>query len=176
MNTFFWILFFLNKSVLICVGGIANKQCCDSFRWIAKGLIYVHVSLLPQTPLPSRLPRDIEQSSLGCAAGPCWFSMLNTAVCPCPSEAPWLSLPPSFPLVTIRLLQSVEQSSLGWPAGPCWLSLLNTAVRNTFFKKLNEELLHWIRRKDCLFLGSISGKVRQLEIIARRKKLALIRV
>ena len=42
---------------------------------------------------------------------PCWFSVLNTAVCPCPSQAPWLSLPRSFPLGTIRLLQSIEQSS-----------------------------------------------------------------
>ena len=84
--------------------------------------------------------------------------------------------PPSFPLGTIRLLQSIEQSSLCWPAGPCWLSLLNTAVRNTFFKKFSKEFLHWIRRRDSLLLGSISGKVRQLELIPRRKKLALIRV
>ena len=38
--------------------------------------------------------------------------MLNTAVCPCPSQTPWLSLPPSLPLGTIRLLQGIEQSSL----------------------------------------------------------------
>ena len=59
---------------------------------------------------------------------PCWFSVLNTAVCPCPSQTPWLSLPPSFPLVTIRLIQRIEQSSLCWTAGPCWFPMLNTAV------------------------------------------------
>ena len=59
---------------------------------------------------------------------PCWFSVLNTAVCPCPSQIPWLSLPPSFSLVTITLLQRIEQSSLCWTAGPCWFSVLNTAL------------------------------------------------
>ena len=58
---------------------------------------HIHKSILPQTPLSSRLPRDIELSSLCWTAGPCWFSMLNPAVCPCPSQIPWLSLPPSFP-------------------------------------------------------------------------------
>ena len=42
----------------------------------------------PQTPLPSRLPHDIEQNCLCWTAGPCGFSMLNTAVCPCPSQTP----------------------------------------------------------------------------------------
>ena len=90
--------------------------------------IHIHVSILPQTALPSWLPHNIEQTSLCCPAGPCGFSMLNTAVCPCPSQTPCLSLPPSFPLVTIRLLQSTEQSFLGCPAGPCWFSMLNTAA------------------------------------------------
>ena len=32
--------------------------------------IHIHVSILPQTPLPSKLPYDIEQSSLCCRVGP----------------------------------------------------------------------------------------------------------
>ena len=49
----------------------------------------------PVFPLGTiRLLQSFEQSSLGCPAGPCWFSMLNTAVCPRPSQTPWLSLPP----------------------------------------------------------------------------------
>ena len=69
------------------------------FQVDRKGLsqTYMHIAMLPQTPLPSRLPPVLEQSSLCCPAGPCWFSMLNTAVCPCPSRTPWLSLPLSFP-------------------------------------------------------------------------------
>ena len=38
--------------------------------------IHIHVSILPQTPLPSRLPHNIEQSSLCCTVGPCWLSIL----------------------------------------------------------------------------------------------------
>ena len=69
----------------------------DSFDLLAvqgtlKSLLQYHnykvLSILLQTPLPSRLPHDIKQSSLCCPAGPCWFSMLNTAVCPCPSQNP----------------------------------------------------------------------------------------
>lgn len=41
--------------------------------------MHTHVSLVPQTPLPSRLPHSIEQSALYWAAGPCWFSTLNKA-------------------------------------------------------------------------------------------------
>ena len=43
----------------------------------------------PSFPLVTiRLLQRIEQSSLCCPAGPCWFSMLNTAVCPCPFQTP----------------------------------------------------------------------------------------
>ena len=33
--------------------------------------IHIHVSILPQTPLPSRLPHNIEQSSLCCTKATC---------------------------------------------------------------------------------------------------------
>ena len=36
--------------------------------------IHIHVSILLQTLLPSRLPHNIEQSSVCCTAGPSWFS------------------------------------------------------------------------------------------------------
>ena len=117
----------------------ADEQYCD-FRWT---VTHTHVSILPQTPLPSRLPHDTGQRSLSCPAGPCWFSMLNTAVCPCPSQTPWLSLPPFFALGTIRLLQSIEQSSLCWTAGPCWFSMVNTAVC-PWTSHGNELSQHWI--------------------------------
>ena len=50
--------------------------------------MYMDVSILPQTPLPSRLPHNTEQSSL------CWLYILNIAVCACPSQTPELFLPP----------------------------------------------------------------------------------
>ena len=43
--------------------------------------IYIHISIVPQTPLPSRLPHNIEQSSLCYIAGPCLLSILIIAVC-----------------------------------------------------------------------------------------------
>ena len=44
--------------------------------------MHAHVSTLPQSPLPSRLPHNLEQSSLYSTytVGPCWLSILNTAV------------------------------------------------------------------------------------------------
>ena len=43
--------------------------------------IYIHVSMILQTPLPSSLPHNTEQSSLCYAMGPYWLSVLNIAVC-----------------------------------------------------------------------------------------------
>ena len=43
--------------------------------------IHTHVSILPQTSFPSRLPRNIEQSPLCSTVGLCWLSLLNTAAC-----------------------------------------------------------------------------------------------
>ena len=45
--------------------------------------IHVHVSILPQSPLPSRLPHNIKQSSIRYTVGPCWLSILNIAACMC---------------------------------------------------------------------------------------------
>ena len=55
---------------------------------------HIHGST-PPAPHPSRLARDAEQSSLGSTAGPCWFSILKTAVRTRPSQSPYLSLPPT---------------------------------------------------------------------------------
>ena len=35
---------------------------------------------LPQTSLPTRLPHNVEQSSMCWTVGPCWVSVLNIAV------------------------------------------------------------------------------------------------
>ena len=52
--------------------------------------IHIHVSILPQTPLPYRLLHNSEQSSLCHTVSPSWLFVLNTAVCTGPS------LPPSL--------------------------------------------------------------------------------
>ena len=38
--------------------------------------IHMHVSILPHIPLPSRLPGNMEQSSLCYTVGPSWLSIL----------------------------------------------------------------------------------------------------
>ena len=59
--------------------------------------IHIQVSILPQTPLPSRLSPNTEQSSLSYTVGPCCLSILNVAVCTCPSQTPSLSFPSFSP-------------------------------------------------------------------------------
>ena len=75
-------IFFLEVQPINNVVTVSGEQQRDS-------IIHIHVSILPQIPLPSRLPHNTEQSSLCCTAGPCWLSILNTAVCPCPSQTPY---------------------------------------------------------------------------------------
>ena len=46
-------LFFSNFKVLILFWGIANQQCCGSFRWTAKGLSLTYTCIhSPPNPLP----------------------------------------------------------------------------------------------------------------------------
>ena len=44
-------------------------------------------SMHPFSP-PLRLPHNIEQSTMCCAIGPCWLSILSIAVCTYPSQTP----------------------------------------------------------------------------------------
>ena len=37
--------------------------------------IHIHVSILSQSPLPSRQPRDVGHCSLCYTVGPCWLSI-----------------------------------------------------------------------------------------------------
>ena len=47
-----------------------------------------HIPILPQSPLPSKLPHNIEQSSVCYTVGSCWLSILNIAVCTCDLTLP----------------------------------------------------------------------------------------
>ena len=67
------ILFYIWVQQVNNVVIVSGTQQSDS-------AIHIHVSILPQAPLPSRLPHDIEQSSLCYTGGPCWLSILNIAV------------------------------------------------------------------------------------------------
>ena len=68
-NRFHFFLLFVFLKLVILYWSIADEQCCDRFRWTAKGLsiyiyTYMHITILLSAPLPSRLPHNIEQSSL----------------------------------------------------------------------------------------------------------------
>ena len=55
--------FFFN--FLFCIGVyLINIVVIVSVEQIRDSAIHIHVFILPQTPLPSRLPHNIEQSSL----------------------------------------------------------------------------------------------------------------
>ena len=49
---------------------------------------HIYLSILPNTPLPSRLPYSIEQDSMCYTVSPCWLSILNITVYTCPSQTP----------------------------------------------------------------------------------------
>ena len=63
----------MNNAVVVSVV-VSGGQKRDS-------AIRIHVSILPQTPLPSRLAHNIEQSPMCHTTGPCWLSILNIAAC-----------------------------------------------------------------------------------------------
>ena len=64
----------VNNVVTVSGGQQRNSAVC------------IYVSILPQTPLPSRLLHNTEQSSLCYTVGPCQLSVLYIAVCTCPSQ------------------------------------------------------------------------------------------
>ena len=63
---------------------INNVVIVSGERW-RDSATHIHASIVPQTPLPSRLPHNIEQSSMCYTVGPCWLSILNMAMWTCPS-------------------------------------------------------------------------------------------
>ena len=64
--------------------------------WAArKAHLCIHVFILPKTPLLSRLPHNIEQSSMCYTVGPYWLSILNIDVYMSVSNS--LTIPSSHP-------------------------------------------------------------------------------
>ena len=77
------------KFFLFCIGAeTINNVVRVSGEQQRDSAIYIHVSILPQIPLPSRLPHNTEQSSLGCTLGPCCLSILNIVVRACGPQTP----------------------------------------------------------------------------------------
>ena len=86
----FIVYFFVTFSIRvqpINKGVVSGEQQRDSAKCI-------HASILPQMPLPSRLPHDTEQSSLCYSVGPCWLSILNI-------ESVYLNIPNSITIPSL---------------------------------------------------------------------------
>ena len=71
------------NNIMIVSGG-QQRDSTNTYTWIHS---------------PSNTPhihgaQSVEQSSLCYTVGPCWLSILNTAVCTWLSQTPWLSLLP----------------------------------------------------------------------------------
>ena len=66
------------KNFFILYWGVADQQCCDSFRWRAKGFSHTYTCI--HSPLPSRLPYSIEQSSTPYIVGSGWLSIWHNCI------------------------------------------------------------------------------------------------
>ena len=69
-----WLHFFKNILFYIEVQ-LTNNVVVVSGAQQSDSAIHIHVSILPQTPRPFRLPHHIEQSSPCCTACPSWLSI-----------------------------------------------------------------------------------------------------
>ena len=72
--------FFFNFELFALYWGINNVIIVSGEPW-RDSAMHIYVSTVPQAPLPSRLPHNIEQSSLWRTIGPCWLPILNRAEC-----------------------------------------------------------------------------------------------
>ena len=115
-----FILLFI-KPVILCWRIAINNVVIVSGGQQRDSAVHIHGCILSQTLLPSRLPHNIEPSSLCCTVGPCWLYILNIAVCTCPSHTLWLSLPPTLPHPPAPGNQSREKNTL--PGQLTWPSL-----------------------------------------------------
>ena len=80
-------LFCFTFEFFILYWGVADIVIISG-EWWRDSAIHIHVSILSQTSLLSRLPHNTEQSSMCHAIGPCWLSILNIAVCTWSSQTP----------------------------------------------------------------------------------------
>ena len=101
----FAVCFLLN--FLFCIGAqpINNVVIVSNGQQRESGYIYVY-PFSPQTPLPFRLPHNVEQSSWCCTVGP-----FDTVMCTCPSQLPKNPFPLNHKFV-FQVCESVSVLSL----------------------------------------------------------------
>ena len=117
--------------------------------------IRIPASILSQMPLPSRLPHNIEQSSMCHIVGPSWLPILNTAVCTCPFQTLKLSLQTWEFLTQLIVLLSTHQKQIAATcSGVSYVTELGLSPIHSWY--------HWKARlmKDNLLEVTQLGKGR----------------
>ena len=74
------IIYFLKKNFSFCGVQPVNNILIASGERQRDSALHIYVSILPQTPLPSMLPYNIEQHSMCYTISSCWLSIKNIAV------------------------------------------------------------------------------------------------
>ena len=82
-------MWFLKLYFVLEYRQLTNNVVRVSGRQKKDSAIHIHVSILPQTPLPPRLPNNIKQSSLCYTVAPCWLTILNIACVPVHPKLPY---------------------------------------------------------------------------------------
>ena len=67
-------------NVLFCMGVQLINNVIVSGGQGRDSALHIHESILPQTPLPSRVPHNIGRSSICSIVGPCWLCILHLCI------------------------------------------------------------------------------------------------
>ena len=138
--------FFFNFNLFVLYWGISDWQCCDSFRWTAKG----HVPILPQTSFPARLPHNIEQSSFCYTEGPRIYvserescSVVSDSLWTRELYSPWNSPGQNTGVGSISLLQGIFPTQ-GLNSGLPYSLPLQTYRYMGSFILFSRKLFSWV--------------------------------
>ena len=109
--------------------------------WQRDSAIHTQASLLPQTPLPSRLPHGLEQSSPCHTVGPHWWSILDTEYDMTIPGSLAIRPPHPSPLVTI--------SSLPQSMSPFLLVSSSVSFFRLHIQGMSQDISLSLKRRLC---------------------------
>ena len=133
-------------------------------------VVHIHVPTLLQTSLPSRLPHNIEQSSLCYPEGSCWLFILNIAVWTCyhkPRSTNFsekVQLPHYLPEETLVLFQEPHT---------CVCECMCVHVCVCFILLCWQDINSSVNHKQCLQLFLLMAKWSKRGVEDRKTSLAI---
>ena len=92
-TSFLFLNFLFDYLIFSSYWSVITNSVLVSCAQQSDSVKHIHVSVLFLILLPFRSLQNTEQSLLCYTGGPCWLSVLNTAVYTCHSQTPNLSLP-----------------------------------------------------------------------------------